>query len=257
MITANLRNTSTGKAVAGTVTITATTADGDSTSVSIKVVDVPTIVDLSHHQGTIDCSKASKSIDLAILRISDSDYLDTKYFEYSTACKDYGVPFGVYSYSRYRTKAQAEAEATLVYNRAISGGRKPAFFVIDAEVDYINRANTEAYIAKLRSLAGKRIKVGVYAANHLYTKMNLNLTTDVTNPKTPDFVWIPRYSTANNGSITGATAPTYRCDIWQYSSGGRIPGINGNVDMDTLYKADGTKLVNNANVTLAWLSKPA
>lgn len=50
----------------------------------------------------------------------------------------------------------------------------------------------------------------------------------------------------NTGSLTGykiwlaqyASAPTYtatRYDMWQYSSKGKVSGINGNVDMNISY----------------------
>jgi len=245
----------------GTATITATASDGDKTTTTIKVVNYPTIIDVSKWQGTIDWSKASKVVDLAILRVAygaDTNY-ELKYPTYSKDCKTYDVPFGVYSYGLYKTKAQAEKEATVFYNAATADGRKPAFFVVDCEESYITRANTEAYIAKLRKLAGKRVKVGVYVAHNLYKKMNLNLTTDTSKSKTPDFVWIPRYSLTNNGSITGVTVPDYKCEMWQYSSGGYIPGIKGKVDMNTLVKADGATLsaTKTWQTWLTWLQTPA
>jgi uncharacterized protein YjdB len=269
LVTANLRNESTGNANTGTVTITATTATGGKTTAKIKVVNNPTIVDLSKWQGDITWSSASKSIDLAILRVSygnDTD-IEFKYDSYSTSCKTYGVPFGVYSYVRYtKGKAAAEKQAEIFYKKATVGGRMPAFFVADCEESNITRAWVEYYIAKLRSLAekqygkGYRVKVGVYAGHHLYTKLGLNLTPDPSNPKTPDFVWIPRYSTANLGTISGCTPPNYPCEMWQYSSGGRIPGISGLVDMNTLTKEDGTMLStywSSASSLLAWLKTPA
>jgi uncharacterized protein YjdB len=247
----------------GSAKITATTSEGDTASMTVKVVDYPTIIDVSVWQGKIDWSKASKVVDLAILRVAygaETSY-ESRYPEYSTACEKYDVPFGVYSFGLYETKKEAEKEATVLYKAATAGGRKPAFFVVDVEVDYITRANTEAYIAKLRSLAGKRVKVGVYIGHHLYSKLNLNLTRDTKNSKTPDFVWIPAYGYTNNGSITNRiTGPSYNCEIWQYSSGGHIPGISGNVDMNTLVKADGKMLSKNWKTyaeLLEWLKTPA
>jgi glucan-binding YG repeat protein/GH25 family lysozyme M1 (1,4-beta-N-acetylmuramidase) len=259
-ITASQTNT-------GSAKITATTSEGDAVSITVKVVDYPTIIDVSTWQGTIDWSKASKVVDLAILRVSYGDnkksateLYERKYPEYSTACEKYDVPFGVYSFAQYKTKKQAENEAKIFYETATAGGREPAFYVVDCEVDYITRANTEAYIAKLRSLAGERIKVGVYVGHHLYEELNLNLTRDTDNPKTPDFVWIPRYSYDNNGSISNVPAPKFKCDMWQYSSGGYIPGINGKVDMNTIVTADGKALSTTWTsypTFLKWLRTPA
>ncbi|MDR2163579.1 MAG: Ig-like domain-containing protein [Clostridiales Family XIII bacterium] len=256
---ANLRNKSTGKAKEGTVTITVKTKAGDKATIKVTVKDEPTIVDVSKWQGSIDWATASKSIDLAILRVSHgaSTSLEPRYRSYADSCKKYGVPFGVYSYATYKSKKAAEKEASIFYKQAVSGGRKPLFFVVDTEESYIKRAYTEAYIAKLRNLAKKdgnsRLKIGVYIGHHLYTKLNLNLKTDKKDPKTPDFVWIPRYN-ANIGALSSSMdEPSYVCDMWQYSSSGGVPGISGKVDMNTLTDSAGKKLTKKSDFDFKWL----
>ncbi|MDR1775401.1 MAG: Ig-like domain-containing protein [Actinomycetes bacterium] len=244
-------------------------AAGLSTKVSVVVTRNPVIVDLSKWQGSIDWTKAGPLIDLAILRVQDiggtaskPNAIDSRYLEYSKACVQYEVPYGVYDFARYETKAEAQAEAKLFYSRATQGGRKPVFFVVDCEVDYITRANTEAFISTLRSLAASdtanpraRVKVGIYVAHHLYSKLNLNLTTDVTNPKTPDFVWIPRYGT-NDGSLQGSALPTYPTDLWQYTSEGSLAGIGGRIDLNAIYDKNGNKLSQKSTFDFSWLTTP-
>ncbi|MDR0518994.1 MAG: Ig-like domain-containing protein [Clostridiales Family XIII bacterium] len=256
---ANLRDKSTGLAKSGTVTITATTAAGDSDTMKVTVNDEPTIVDVSKWQGDIDWATASQSIDLAILRVlhgADTSK-EPKYKSYANDCKRYGVPFGVYAYVTYKTKSAAESQAKKFFNQAVSGGRAPLFFVVDAEESYITRANTEAYIAKLRELAKEkgitRLKVGVYIGHHLYSKLNLNLSTSKSSAKTPDFVWIPRYNSNIGARTTSMDIPDFPCDMWQYSSTGRIPGINGNVDMNTLTDPAGDWLTDKPTFSFDWL----
>jgi GH25 family lysozyme M1 (1,4-beta-N-acetylmuramidase) len=256
---ANLRDKETGEAKSGTVTITVKTKSGDKATMKVVVSDEPTIVDISKWQGDIDWETASKSIDLAILRVLHGTTTSTepKYKSYASSCKEYGVPFGVYAYVTYKTKAGAESQASLFYKQAVSGGRDPYFFVVDAEESYITRANTEAYIAKLRSLAkadgNSRLKIGVYIGHHLYKKLNLNLKTDTKNAKTPDFVWIPRYNSNIGVRTSSMLIPDFTCDIWQYSSTGHIPGIDGNVDLDTLTNTDGDWLTEKSKFSFAWL----
>jgi GH25 family lysozyme M1 (1,4-beta-N-acetylmuramidase) len=256
---ANLRNKETGKAKKGTVTITAKTKDGDKATMKVVVRDEPTIVDVSKWQGDIDWEEASKSIDLAILRtIYGADTsVEKKYKSYADSCEEYGVPYGVYAYVTYKTKKSAQSQATKFYNQAVSGGREPLFFVIDAEDTYITRANTEAYVAKLRSLAKKdgndRLKIGVYVGHHLYSKLKLNLKTNKKNAKTPDFVWIPRYNSNIGARTESMLEPDYACDMWQYSSAGHIPGISVNVDMNTLTNTDGDPLTSKSNFDFKWL----
>jgi GH25 family lysozyme M1 (1,4-beta-N-acetylmuramidase) len=257
---ANLRDVNTGEAKAGEVTITAETGEGEKARMRVVVRDEPTIIDVSKWQGDIDWATASESVDLAILRVMHGADASTekKYKSYADDCKEYGVPFGAYAYATFKSKKAAVKEATAFYKQAVSGGRKPVFFVVDAEESYIKRAHTEAYIAKLRSLAKKdgvsRLKVGVYVGHHLYKALNLNLKTDRKDSATPDFVWIPRYN-SNIGARTPAMyEPDHACDMWQYSSTARIPGISGNVDINTLTDTDGDKLTKKSNFDLKWLT---
>jgi GH25 family lysozyme M1 (1,4-beta-N-acetylmuramidase) len=277
----------------GTTTVTITTSKGSSagssTKVTVLVTKNPVIVDLSKWQGKIDWKAASAGIDLAILRVQDvgpnsakPNPIDTRYEEYSKACQTYDIPFGVYAYARYETKAEAEKEAKLFYDRATKDGRQPLFYVVDCEagIDPLDtnasktyaaafkkdkklvRKNTEYFLAKVRALAAAsatnprpRVKTGVYVAHHLYTRFNLNLSTDTGNSKTPDFIWIPRYGT-NDGSLEGSKLPDYSTDVWQYTSTGTIPGISGAVDMNAIYDQKGAKLSAKPTFDFAWLTTP-
>ncbi|MDR2162415.1 MAG: Ig-like domain-containing protein [Clostridiales Family XIII bacterium] len=259
-VQANFRNKSTGKVNTGITTIEATTVDGDTASIDVMVTSEPTIVDLSKWQGDIDWSQSSKAIDLAILRVSygADTKIEPKYKTYADSCDEYGVPFGVYSYCLYKSKSAALKEATTFYEQATSGGRVPLFFVLDIEEAYIKKAYTEAYIAKLRELAAAdgitRLKIGIYIGHHLYEKLKINMATDLDNPKTVDFVWIPRYNLPNNGAMaSSAKTPIYTCDMWQYSSGAYLPGVKGKVDVNTLYNPEGSVLTKKDSFSFDWL----
>jgi len=83
------------------------------------------------------------------------------------------------------------------------------------------------------------------------------LTRDLSNPLTPDFIWIPRYN-SNNGTL-GPSLPNYPTDLWQYTSSGTIPGISGRVDLSVLYDQRGNRLsdkTGNTHLSLEWLSTP-
>jgi uncharacterized protein YjdB len=259
-VRANLRDKTTGHAVIGVAMIEVTTESGETGSVNVAVTDEPNIVDFSKWQGDIDWSQTHQAIDLAILRVSDGERtdLEKKYTSYADSCAEYGVPFGVYSFARYKTKAAAIKEATAFYKQATSDGREPLFFVVDIELAHFKRAHTEAYIAKLRELAEAdgitRLKVGVYIGNHLYESLKLNLDTNIDDPATPDFIWIPRYNIPNNGAVAvGAKKPDHPCDLWQYSSSARIPGVGGYVDVSTLYDPSGARLSEKDYFDFEWL----
>lgn len=183
------------------------------------------IADISKWQGTVDWAKASKALDLVIIRTQDGvNNEDNMHRANETGAYKYNVPFGVYSFVRAGTPAEARKEAQKFYNRA---SKNTQFYVLDVEVKtnksgYSMRQVINAYTAEMRKLTNK--KVGLYVANHLYSSFNLDVSKF-------NFVWIPRYS---------SSAPTHAHDLWQYTSSGSVPGIKGNVDLNRL--AGGTKL---------------
>lgn len=185
----------------------------------------PIIADISKWQGNIDWSKASKKLDLAIIRTQHGSTDEDTYHKINEAgAKKYGVPFGVYSFSLATSSADARVEANDFYNRA---DKNAEFYVIDVEKNTSlsgesMRTITNAYIDQLRTKTNKGI--GLYIAHHLYESFNLDTSK-------ADFVWIPRYSTSQ---------PAYSYDLWQYTDRGRIDGINANVDLNRL----------NSNLTL-------
>lgn len=179
----------------------------------------PVIVDISHHQGNIDWAKASKAIDLAIIRTQYGSVLeDRQHKTYEANAKKYNVPFGVYAYHLATDTADAKVEAKDFYNRASKDAK---FYVIDVE-EYTSesgesmRAIVNSFVAELRKHTDK--KIGLYIANHLYTSLNLDTSK-------ADFVWIPRYGTAK---------PTYKHSLWQFTDQGKVAGIGTYVDLNRL-----------------------
>ncbi|HWI50051.1 MAG TPA: DUF5776 domain-containing protein [Rummeliibacillus sp.] len=179
----------------------------------------PIIADISKWQGNIDWAKASKKIDLAIIRTQHgSTDEDTYHKKNEAGAKKYSVPFGVYAYNLAVSSADAKVEANDFYNRA---DKDAQFYVIDVEQNTSlsgesMRTITNAYIKQLRTKTDK--KIGIYIAHHLYKSFDLDTSK-------ADFVWIPRYSTSK---------PDYDYDLWQYTDKGRIDGINANVDLNRL-----------------------
>lgn len=184
----------------------------------------PVIADISKWQGNIDWSKASKALDLVIIRTQDGELEDYMHRTYESNAKKYNVPFGVYSFVRAGTPAEARAEARSFYNRA---SKDTEFYVLDVEVQtnkkgYSMRTIINEYMKEMRKLTNK--KIGLYVAHHKYSSFKLDASKF-------NFVWIPRY---------GYSGPIYKHQLWQYTDSGRVPGINGNVDLNRL--AGGTKL---------------
>ncbi len=79
-----------------------------------------TVIDVSYYQGKIDWKKVKKSgIGGAIIRVSDSiNNMDSRCDRNIAQCEKYGIPFGLYIYSRAKDKKTAKKEADLILKRA-------------------------------------------------------------------------------------------------------------------------------------------
>ena len=191
-------------------------------------------VDISRHQGDVDWSKvAGSGIRFAIIRLggrladSGEIYDDVKFEENLTGAQAAGLKTGVYFYSQAISVAEAEEEARYILEKL--GGRELEYpIVFDWEI-YSNTARsygvsretlTECAIAfcDLVEAAGYRsmIYMGLEVG---YERLDLSRLTDY------DF-WFAQYTSKGRPDMY------YDFRIWQYSDKGKVPGIEGNVDMD-------------------------
>ncbi|WP_241774460.1 MULTISPECIES: GH25 family lysozyme [Lysinibacillus] len=183
------------------------------------------IIDISHHQGDIDWSKASKEVSLAIIRTQyGTSTIDRKYIQNINGCKNHKIPFGVYIYVTFKNAAEALVQAKDFYNRAQK--HNPLFFVVDVEESFGASVQnivqgTQAFVDYLK---GKGVKVGLYTGHHFYKPYRMDTI------KNYDFLWIPRYS----GTSAPGKKPNFACDLWQFTDKGIVQGITGPVDLNVL-----------------------
>lgn len=181
------------------------------------------IADLSHYQGTVNWKKAREELEMVILRASCGDYADNKYLDYAAKCN---IPFGAYHFVKAGNKAQAKTEAKYFYKCATKNGLNPLFFVADIEYKTQTTTTTNdvttAFAETLRELGCN--KIGLYIGQSRYKYANR---------KAYDFIWIPRYG-KDTGKVDKNCKPVYPCDLWQFTSKGRVSGINGNVDLNVI-----------------------
>lgn len=186
------------------------------------------IIDISKYQGKIDFSKLKKEVSFIIARVSCGSDKDTRFDEYAEEMIKYGIPFGVYCYSYAGTVEKAKDEAQKMVSYASK--YNPLFYVIDAEEKRITKETLIAFNKELRVLTDKR--VACYCGGDYYKMYNYDSIRHLF-----DFTWVPRYG-KNNGTIEGSIKPIYECDLWQYTSVGKIAGIKGNVDMNVTMNKD-------------------
>ena len=183
------------------------------------------IVDLSHHQNPdrINYNKLAKQLDFAIIRTQYGSRTEDRHYKtHHRELRKRGVPTAAYAWVRGISYGDMQTEAQDFYNRTKE--INPTFWFLDVEEQSMKdmRYGVKAYVQRLRELGAK--KVGVYIGHHLYKKFNLDLSDF-------DAIWIPRYGT-NNGKPQ--TKPAFKCDLWQYTSTGRLDGYAGNLDLNRL-----------------------
>jgi len=182
------------------------------------------IIDISYHQGNVDFEKLKANVSLVIARCSCGSDPDSRFDAYAATMNKLGIPFGAYcySYAGDRAKAKDEAQKMVKYAAAYN----PLFYVLDAEESKLTNDSIEEFAKELRALGVERI--GCYVAHNRYKDYGYDSLRSLF-----DFTWIPRYG-KNDGTLAGSTKPNYACDMWQYTSVGKIDGISGNVDLNVI-----------------------
>lgn len=173
-------------------------------------------VDISHHNSDIDFDVARQHVGYFIARTGDGHrvnsngdrqgVLDRKYKQFTSQMKAKGIPFGNYMFNRFSGVESARQEAEDFW---AVGDKAATSWVCDAEVSTAPNMLEciQAFVDRLRELGAK--KVGLYIGHHKYQEFGGQ------NVKNVDFVWIPRYG----------NEPSFKCDLWQFTETGNIPGI--------------------------------
>ena len=190
-------------------------------------------IDVSEHQGRIDWDAVKASgIDFAILRVgfgapSFGGRVDYQFNRNISECERLGIPYGVYIYSYAFDNQQAADEASMVIN-CLSGHnpRLPVYY--DLEDNSIIANGRQTGIASRAQVFCNRISAAGYEPG-IYANLNWfnNILTDSLFKSSSWDHWIAQYN--SQCDYTG------NYSFWQYKSNGKVPGINGNVDMNYAY----------------------
>ncbi len=189
-------------------------------------------IDVSAWQEKIDWNKAKAEVDFVILRLGYGKNTADKYAERNIAeLNRLGIPYGVYWFSYAYTVEMARNEAKNAVACLEKFGAKlsyPVYF--DWEYDsrkYAEKNGMNVDNTLLRNMATAFCEE-VRTAGH-YPGIYAN----------PDYIknyfgesifekydlWLAHYVSKQNRDVK----------LWQYSSSGKVAGINGNVDMNRCY----------------------
>lgn len=196
------------------------------------------VIDISSHNGAINWQAVKDSgVDYVILRCGygytdDDSQVDSKFLENALELERLGIPYGVYLFSYGSDVQDAKGEANYVLN--IIKGRKislPVYYDLEYS-NYVGHLSAKTYTEMAINFC-EQIKAagytpGIYAnrnywENKLYDQ-RLNKYSK----------WVAEYAYADEYYI-GENHYKGNYDVWQYTSSGRVPGINGRVDLNAWY----------------------
>lgn len=197
-------------------------------------------IDVSEHQGEIDFDKlmTTGKVDFMIIRAGYGRNAHQKdlYFERNYAeAKKRNIPVGAYLYS-YATDGVEGAIQEANNMLGFLEGKTfelPVFFDIEdpSQQAIDKQTQTQMCLAFGKIMQGAGYKAGIYSSkNWLMNNIDLNQIPE-------DYsLWVAAFG-YNDGNVPEEEFkfPGYH-DIWQFTSRGKLNGINGFVDMNICYR---------------------
>ncbi len=194
-------------------------------------------IDVSANNHEIDWGKVKKSgVEFAFIRCGYRGYTEGKMYEDSTFTYNIeqaianGIPVGIYFFSQAvnvdEAKEEAEFTLSLIKDYEIS---LPVVYDIEkpgggeGRVDNLSREVwTESAVTFLDIIEDAGYTPMIYNSTNLFEKyFNLEYLQKYD-------TWVAEYHVSNPHY-------PYQFSIWQYSSTGRVDGIEGDVDMDLMF----------------------
>ena len=186
-------------------------------------------IDVSEHNQDINWEAArNDDVEYAFIRCGfgkDFESQDDKYFHINMeAALEAGVKVGVYFYSYAKDEEAAASEAAHCL-RLIEPYRNklslPVFYDVEEESIASHIEDTIPVFTRILNDAG--YNVGVYCTTWWFDNYFKDIDCD--------FFWLASWG---NDDGEPHTKPEW-CDVWQYTSRGRVNGISGYTDCNILY----------------------
>lgn len=184
-------------------------------------------IDISHHQGEIDFEKLKT--DFVIIKATEGDgYIDQKFKQNQKKSREKFLT-GYYHFA-FSDKNSPEKEAQF-FIKTIGEIKKDEFLVLDYERDFKNEVDwCLRFLNECQKLTG--IKPLIYLDNSRLIRSDWSPVV-----KGDYGLWLARYYD-RTGKLYEKKPKIKWWDffvLWQFTSNGKIKGINGNVDMNIGY----------------------
>lgn len=202
-------------------------------------------IDVSEHQKKIDWEKVkSDGVQFAMLRMGVGSDIQSQTDDYvlrnAEECDRLGIPYGlyIYSYATSESKAHSEAKHMIRVAKQVNATLGYYYDMEDADGYKLkHNFNPRTHKAELTNFCLIFLEdmkkagydnVGVYANKDYFTNI-----LDIEKIRKIGKIWLAQW---------GVSKPYVLCNMWQYTSKGKVNGISGNVDMN-IYYGDTIKVI--------------
>ncbi len=190
-------------------------------------------IDVSSWQGSINWEKVKKDgKSFAVLRIGTSEGKDSCFEKNYKNAKAAGLELGCYFYTYSSTVAEAEKDAELVISW-LDGKQLeyPVYYDMENSVQLASgmttSLRTKMCLAFMKKLSENGWYTGTYANENWYSNYLDKNTLGENNE-----LWLASWM--DSGKPTRDYSSRY--GLWQYTSSGKVSGIETAVDLDVAYK---------------------
>lgn len=186
------------------------------------------IIDISQHNGQINFEKVKNDgIDGVIIRVgwigNKENHTIDKYFEeYYQGATKVGLKVGFYVYSYCKSQTAIISGTQWFLNKIYNKQCDLACFLDleDPTIEYLDKEELTRHSEIFcKTIESKGKKAGVYASEY-WLKYKMYIDRLITYK-----IWLAKWT--NN-----KPQEDFRYDLWQYTSEGKVNGINTNVDMN-------------------------
>ena len=184
-------------------------------------------IDISEHNGTIDFEKVKNSgVDFVIIRIGwignkENHTLDIKFEEYYKQAKLAGLKVGIYVYNYCKSIEAVKSGAKWVLDNLKNREIDMPIFLDMEDSSIIDVTNLNLLCKEFCNIINQTQYIsGIYANKDWF--INKLTIQELLNYK----IWLAEWNNQENHTLG------YKVDLWQYTSIGEAPGINGRVDLN-------------------------
>ena len=186
-------------------------------------------IDISYWQKKVNFKKvAADGVKFAILRDGYRATIDTRFVEYVKGCQENNIYIMAYHFI-YTDGATPKQNAQSSYNNIKKAGLDPTKIWIAADLQYDTWKKNREKCTKERCTRYTKEYLDALKAlgcNKLFIYTNQDYYKNYYDWSQLDYpIWLADYE----------GGPNYDCVIQQYSSSGKVDGIQGKVDMDWLF----------------------